>query len=161
MMKKKHMALFCVLSFLLIVTVWVFALDYPSLPERVPTHFDAAGNPDAWGSKATLLLFPGLQVLFFGISLIVYRYPNYANIPFTIALKYLPREIMEKAYELMRDTILITMCITSFLMLYLSRESLGVAKGLTTAIDLLPMWIILVCLAPPTVYYAVKMRRLG
>ena len=24
---------------------------WPELPERIPTHFDAAGNPDGWGSR--------------------------------------------------------------------------------------------------------------
>jgi uncharacterized membrane protein len=33
---------------------WVYQAVLPSLPERVPTHFDLAGNPNGWTPKAAL-----------------------------------------------------------------------------------------------------------
>jgi uncharacterized membrane protein len=30
------------------------------LPERIPTHFNFAGRPDAWGSPSSLLLLPAV-----------------------------------------------------------------------------------------------------
>jgi hypothetical protein len=42
------------------------ALDGPDpLPARIPTHFDLAGNPNAWGPPATLWFLPGLAVLLY------------------------------------------------------------------------------------------------
>lgn len=31
-------------------------LQYPALPQVVPTHFDASGTADAWGDKSNVLL---------------------------------------------------------------------------------------------------------
>ncbi len=45
------------------------ALRWESFPETVPSHFNAAGQPDAWGSRNTLLIevavAAGLFLLFF------------------------------------------------------------------------------------------------
>jgi uncharacterized membrane protein len=51
------------------------------LPGRVPTHFDAAGNPNGWGPSSTLLFLPVMAVgLYLLISLVaqfpaVFKYP--------------------------------------------------------------------------------------
>ncbi len=41
----------CALPFAYLAFLW------PSLPETVPTHFDAAGNPNGWSSRSSLPLF--------------------------------------------------------------------------------------------------------
>ncbi|KXB05970.1 hypothetical protein AKJ53_01665 [candidate division MSBL1 archaeon SCGC-AAA382F02] len=69
-------------------------------------------------------------------------------------------EAVSKAYSLIRSVILITMSLVSFLMFYLTRENLLVARGLEKSINNLPIWITIGCLAPVIVYYAIKMRRL-
>lgn len=161
-MKKKHMVLFAVILALFIATSYIIAADYTNLPDRIPTHFDVSGNPDSWGSKNYLLLYPGFQALFLVISSVVYRYPNYMNIPGTIALKYLTKKIREReCMKIIRDILLIVMGLVSFLMFYLAGENLEVAKGLAMSMNLIPVWIILACLIPPIVYYAIKMRRLS
>ncbi len=33
------------------------------MPDTIPTHFGPAGTPDAWGTKYTVLLYPGIMVL--------------------------------------------------------------------------------------------------
>jgi uncharacterized membrane protein len=51
------------------------------LPGKIPTHFDLAGNPNAWGSPSMLLLLPGLAlVLYLAISL-VSCFPSAFNFP--------------------------------------------------------------------------------
>jgi uncharacterized membrane protein len=64
--------------------VWItlLALHGPNpLPERIPTHFDVAGNPNGWGPPSTLLFLPLLAVgLYLFISLIalfpaLFKYP--------------------------------------------------------------------------------------
>lgn len=159
-MRKEHLLLFGVMATLTLATLCLIILHYPDLPDRIPTHFNTAGNPDAWGSKTSILLFPGLEILFLVLSMVIYRYPNYANIPSTIALSQLPDGVRKKAYSLIRSVILITMSLVSFLMFYLTRENLLVARGLEKSINNLPIWITIGCLAPVIVYYAIKMRRL-
>lgn len=50
-------------SFLLIQT------NLPRLPARIPTHFNAAGEANAWGSPSTLWILLGVQVLVCGLLL--------------------------------------------------------------------------------------------
>lgn len=41
---------------------------YPQLPDQMPTHFNAAGDPDAWGAK-TWAAFIGLGMMVFVLAL--------------------------------------------------------------------------------------------
>ena len=51
--------------------IWILALIaeigtaavLPFLPETVPVHFDAAWNPDRWGSRWELLLLPAIPLI--------------------------------------------------------------------------------------------------
>lgn len=65
----------------------VWAWSWSRLPERVPTHFDAGGEPDDWSSRAAALGISGL--LGFGTALlflaIVWAVPRvgvqFVNVP--------------------------------------------------------------------------------
>lgn len=160
-MEAKHSVLVGFIVVLFLVNVLIVAGNYGSLPEEIPTHFSASGEPDSHGPKSMILLYPGLQILFLLIALLVYKYPNYANIPSTIALKNLQPEIKEKAYGIIRNTTLITMSIVSLLMVYLATQTLEVAKKQASAINPWGLYGILLLLAPVVVYYAIRMRRLS
>jgi len=49
------------------------------LPAKIPTHFDAAGNPNAWGSPATLLFLPAIAVFIYLLFTVVTRFPSAFN----------------------------------------------------------------------------------
>jgi uncharacterized membrane protein len=63
------------------------AWAYPRLPERIPTHFDLAGRPDAWEdrSPASWFMLPVLALALAGGLLLVSRYalrhPETWNLP--------------------------------------------------------------------------------
>lgn len=68
----------------LTVLVWITyeALAGPTrLPERIPTHFDAAGNANGWGSPATLLLLPIVAVGIYLLISVVSMFPASFNYP--------------------------------------------------------------------------------
>lgn len=60
---------------------------YPRLPEQVAHHFDASGQPDAWGSKLDFLIsylvtIGVTAVTFLGIGLLMPKLPDRAiNLP--------------------------------------------------------------------------------
>ncbi|MPV89690.1 DUF1648 domain-containing protein [Georgenia ruanii] len=61
--------------------VMAIAVRYPSLPATIPTHFDAAGTPDGYGPRATLLWLPLVWlVLQAGIEALS-RHPRIFNYP--------------------------------------------------------------------------------
>jgi uncharacterized membrane protein len=55
------------------------------LPDRIPTHFDFAGSPDAWGSARMLLLLPGLALFLYLTITLVSRFPNSFNYPVRVS----------------------------------------------------------------------------
>lgn len=61
--------------------VGVAAVYWDALPQRVPSHFGVGGNPDAYGSKSSVLTpvvaALGLHLLFTVIQRIPARYYNY------------------------------------------------------------------------------------
>ncbi len=62
--------------------VWMLGtvvLSWSSLPESVPSHFGAGGEPDAWGAKWTFLVLPLIGVaLYVGLTILT-RYPHRYN----------------------------------------------------------------------------------
>lgn len=48
-------------------SVLFLAVYWGRMPEQIPTHFDAAGQIDGWGDRATALLLPIVGVLLFGM----------------------------------------------------------------------------------------------
>ncbi len=62
-------------------------LSWSALPQTVPSHFDASGHPNAYGSKWWLLLLPGLSVVITAGFTILARYPHLFNYPVRVTPK--------------------------------------------------------------------------
>lgn len=72
-------------GWILIVTVWVLIIkNYSSLPATIPTHYNAAGQADGFGGKATILTLPIIAtILFVGLT-ILNKFPHVFNYPIDI-----------------------------------------------------------------------------
>lgn len=51
------------------------------LPDRVPTHFNAAGQPNAWGSPSGMILMPIVAGLLYLAMSFVVRFPESFHYP--------------------------------------------------------------------------------
>lgn len=51
------------------------------LPDRIPTHFDIAGQPNGWGSPNSLWLLPAVGLLIYLTISVVARFPGAFNYP--------------------------------------------------------------------------------
>lgn len=54
---------------IVVVTLYLAITNYPTLPEQIPTHFNASGEPDGWGktSFSSIFSLPLLQLTLYGI----------------------------------------------------------------------------------------------
>jgi uncharacterized membrane protein len=43
---------------LLFLAFYLTFINYPNLPDRIPSHFNIQGLPDGWGSKEEILIYP-------------------------------------------------------------------------------------------------------
>ena len=78
----------------LAILAWITyaALYGPNrLPARVPTHFDAAGNANAWGSPAGMVIMPVIAGGIYLLMTVVARFPSAFNYPVRVTLATLPR----------------------------------------------------------------------
>jgi uncharacterized membrane protein len=62
-----------------LVLVTLTAASWATLPDSVPTHFNAAGVADAWGSKSSLLLFPAVALAMWAGLTVLARFPQVYN----------------------------------------------------------------------------------
>ena len=66
----------------LVVLLWVLTLKfYIDAPEKVPTGFDAAGNPRGWGSAAFYFLMSGMGTFYAVAMFFAAYFPQFINMP--------------------------------------------------------------------------------
>jgi uncharacterized membrane protein len=80
-MRKTLEAIGLVALAILFWVTWA-AVDGPNpLPDRIPTHFDLAGLPNAWGPPVTLWFLPVMAVVLYIAMTVVSRFPSSFNYP--------------------------------------------------------------------------------
>lgn len=70
------------LSWVLLLLLWAYAIySISGLPDRIPIHFNFAGEADSYGSKLTLWMLPVIASILVGLMTVVKKHPEYLNIP--------------------------------------------------------------------------------
>jgi uncharacterized membrane protein len=70
------------LSVLMIAgTIIYIASVWPELPDKMPSHFNAAGEPDDWSGKGSVLILPIISSLMFMLLYFVAKFPHIHNYP--------------------------------------------------------------------------------
>jgi len=71
-----------VVALIVLVAITAQAFYGPvRLPDRIPMHFNAAGQPDGWGSPKGLLFFPAFAAVLYLLMTVVSRFPSAFNYP--------------------------------------------------------------------------------
>lgn len=74
-----------VLGWIILLVLWGWTINYYSaLPDTIPTHFNAAGEADGFGSKVSLIALPVIATLLFIGLTVLNRYPHIFNYPTAI-----------------------------------------------------------------------------
>ena len=102
--------------------VVILILNWNSLPDKVPTHFSFDGTPNAFGSKATLLIEPIIAIVLFVLISVAQHFPKAWNFPIKITAENKKREYMIASIMLNAVKVLITLL---FLMTFLSAIIVG------------------------------------
>jgi len=72
-------------ALLLLILTWAitaFAILGPNgLPARIPTHFNASGQPDGWGAPGMLWVIPLIATVIYLLMSLVSRYPSSFHFP--------------------------------------------------------------------------------
>ena len=94
-----------------LVVLWgLTTFAYFNLPNTIPIHFGISGNPDNYGSKATLFVMPVLgTIIFYGLT-ILNKHPNIFNYMTPITEENAPRQYSyaTKAIRFLKFSIMVT-----------------------------------------------------
>lgn len=113
------------------------ALNWPELPERVPTHFNATGAPDGWGSKTSMWFLPGMAVLLYALLTAASRFQSLINLPLNV-----DRSQPEVRKILLSMTIVLkAVILMSFLYIVTASIQTAVGKGSGLGGIFLPLFL--------------------
>jgi hypothetical protein len=121
---------------------------YPSLPDRIPTHFGFAGQPDAWSAKTPLTVFGILIVAAVLLLLMAFASsarlsPRYYNFPGKERLLDLPPDQQRYILQPVREGLAWMGSGLTIGLSFLTRDTWAIALGQRAAISnallLIPM----------------------
>ncbi len=135
--------------------LWFFVLyNFSTLPDQIPTHFGASGQPDEFGSKFTFFLLPVIgTVLFLGFGFLNNR-PWLFNFPVTITEKNRKLQY-SNALRMMRFLKVALLVVFSVITYKTHLTATGATDGL--GVWFLPFTLILILV--PTAFFFVKSYR--
>lgn len=89
---RKSLEFAALIALGILAWITVAALYGPDrLPDRVPTHFDAAGHANGWGSPAGMIIMPIVAVGLYLLMTLAGRFPSAFNYPVRVTPLNLPR----------------------------------------------------------------------
>ena len=128
-------------------------IQFPSLPDQVPGHYDASGAVDRWGSKMEMLILPVVGISLWILMTIMEKYPhtfNYINLrQDNVEVQYRNAKLMMNVLK--NESVLLF----SFLIYQGIRVATGEAEGLSN----LFMPIFLVVIFGSMIIFVIKMLR--
>ncbi len=134
---------------LLIIIIWGLTLFvYFKLPTIIPTHFNAAGQPDGHGNKLTILILPIIAtLLYFGLSKLN-QFPQSFNYITTITEENAEKQftIATRMLRILKISLLI---IFSHIILFTYLTTIGITNGL--GVGFLPFTLGIVLI--PIIFY--------
>ena len=136
-----------------VFVVWMIASlikDYPSLPQEVPTHFNAAGQPDAWGGKSTILILPLVTIVFYVGLTVLNRFPYIFNYPVEITA-----ENAERQYRLAKTLVTMLKTVITGAFLFIHIRTMDVAQAKATGLGLSFIFLILGGTFIPIIIYMI------
>ena len=128
--------------FALLVLIAIFLLlvvNLPGLPDRIPTHFDALGRPDAYGNKMSLLLLPCVSLGLYLLLTVTARFPQSFNYPWAIT-----EENAERQYQMARTMLRGLKLELGLVMLYILWVQIQSAQNNVSGLNIAFLPIVLV-----------------
>lgn len=137
------------ISFVMPLVFW------SDLPDRIPSHFDLAGQPDAWSGKNSIWFLPGVSLFIFILirlsRWLTGKYPHKTNIK-----DYNPQQ--QAVVKIMLTWVNLEMVWMFTVLTYLTiRVARGIQEGL--GVWLLP--VVLAVIFATIIYFFVKIVKTG
>ncbi|MET3576648.1 DUF1648 domain-containing protein [Bhargavaea ullalensis] len=130
------------------------AVVWGELPDRVPGHFNGAGEVDRWGSKWELLLLPAIAAATTAFMAFFERHPEWHN--YMVSLN---EENIEFQYRNSRQMLNVTKNMILLVFTFLSWQSARVALGEAESLGMLFLPLFLAATFVPLIFFIVRSVR--
>jgi uncharacterized membrane protein len=136
----------------ILIGLWVGTIAFFSKPpDQIPTHFNAAGQPDDFGSKTGIFLLPAIATIIYTGMTILNKRPHIYNYLQPVTIENAQR-LYTSATRLIRILKLAVVVIFSGIVVMTYRTSLTESKGLGKWF--LPF--VLLLMVAPIIFYLIK-----
>lgn len=140
------------LGWIVLLAMWGWTFThYSTLPDTIPTHFNASGEADGFGSKASLIALPIIATLLFIGLTVLNRYPHIFNYPTSITQDN-ALQLYTLATRMLRYLKLVLALVFGGIEFMTIQNATGKEAGLGAWF--LPLTLVLVFL--PLIYFVVK-----
>ncbi len=140
------------LGWIVLLTIWGWTFTYySSLPDTIPTHFNAAGEADGFGTKVSLIALPVIATLLFIGLTVLNRYPHSFNYPTAITQDN-ALQLYTLATRMLRFLKLVLVVVFGGIEFMTIQHATG--KGAGLGVWFLPLTLVLIFL--PLIYFVVK-----
>jgi len=151
------------LILLLLISYAVYTA-YSKLPERFPTHFNFAGQPDGFGGRASIIILAALAWVITLTFYILIRYlgrnPRYLSMPHKEEFLKLPEQKQMKYWALISEFMAGTLAGLNLLMYLALRGIMLVAMGEATFLPFMYIWPAMGILLILSVFYIIRLATL-
>ena len=134
----------------LIVPLIYIAATWTSIPDQIPTHFNASGEADAWNSKTSVIVLIVVQVFIFILMLFSLLFPQIWNFPVKLT-----QNNAEAAYRYTRSMLCWMILGINAMFSYINIQS---CRGASLGVFFLP--ITLGAIAFILIFYMIRVIRL-
>ena len=135
-----------------LLALWVWTgTSYSNLPDTIPTHFNAAGEADGFGRKASIVSLPVVaSLLYIGLTLLN-RVPHMFNFPTPVTQDNALRQYTN-ATRMIRFLKLILVLVFAGISYQTIQQASGTGEGL--GLWFLPLTLVLIFV--PLIYFVIK-----
>ncbi len=136
------------------------AISYSTLPDIIPTHFNAAGEADAWGSKNSIWFMPIMNIAIFAMFLGINFWLAQGSLKNKWGLN-IPEEWKEDPTGEIQKLVVVMMeafnIYTTLLLFLVSFSTVYAAKG--NDAQLLILMVLIGGIFPPLIILGILMAR--
>lgn len=138
------------LTAILVLSTWIFLmLNWSSIPNTVPGHYNAAGIVDRWGNKNEILIIPIASIVLYLLVTIASFFPGLWNVPVKIT-----EGSRKFVYENLKTLLLAMKMEISAIFLYILYCDIK-----TQAVGMWFLPIILIMIFGTIIYYIIVIRK--
>lgn len=135
-----------------LLALWAWTgTSFSNLPDTIPTHFNAAGEADGFGSKASIIGLPVIATLFYIGLTLLNRVPHIFNFPTPVTQDNALSQYTN-ATRMIRYLKLILVLVFAGISFQTIKQANGAGEGLGDLF--LPLTLVLIFI--PLLYFVVK-----